>query len=60
MTNYKRVAYRIFLELHNILGAVPRDALPHVARGIATTYRLPAKPALQGRCSPHFQHLISP
>ena len=46
MTNHKRTAYRIIREL-TLLSAVPREALPHVARGIAKTYQMPAKPMLQ-------------
>lgn len=47
MTNNKRLAYRIIRELTAVLSAVPREALPHVARGIAKTYQMPAKPMLQ-------------
>jgi hypothetical protein len=47
MTNHKRIAYRIIRELTNVLSAVPREALPHVARGIADRYQMPAKPMLQ-------------
>ena len=47
MTNHKRTAYRILRELTHILSAVPREALPYVARGIASTYQMPAKPLLQ-------------
>jgi hypothetical protein len=47
MNTQKRIAYRIFLELSNVMNAVPRDALPYVARGVAKTYNLPAKAALQ-------------
>ena len=47
MTNHKRIAYRIIRELTNVLSAVPREALPHVARGIADLYQMPAKPMLQ-------------
>ena len=47
MTNDKRAAYRIIRELTNVLSAVPREALPHVARGLADRYRMPAKPMLQ-------------
>lgn len=47
MTNDKRIAYRIIRELTNVLSAVPREALPHVARGIADRYQMPAKPMLQ-------------
>ena len=47
MTNDKRIAYRIIRELTNMLSAVPREALPHVARGLAETYQMPAKPMLQ-------------
>jgi hypothetical protein len=44
---YKRAAYRIIRELNHVLDAVPRDALPYVARGLAKTYQIPAKPMLQ-------------
>lgn len=44
---YKRAAYRIIRELTHVLDAVPRDALPHVARGLAKTYQMPAKPVMQ-------------
>jgi hypothetical protein len=47
MTNHYRTAYRIIRELSYVMNAVPRDALPHVARGLAQTYQLPAKPFLQ-------------
>jgi len=47
MTNNKRIAYQIIRELTNVLSAVPRDALPYVARGLASTYQLPTKPFLQ-------------
>lgn len=45
--NHKRTAYRVIRELTTVLSAVPREALPHVARGLAKTYCLPAKPVLQ-------------
>ena len=45
--NHKRTAYRVIRELTTVLSAVPREALPHVARGPAKTYCLPAKPVLQ-------------
>jgi hypothetical protein len=47
MTNHYRTAYRIIRELTYVLDAVPRDALPYVARGLADTYQLPAKPLLK-------------
>jgi hypothetical protein len=47
MTNHKRTAYRIIRELTAVLSAVPREALPYVARGLAETYQMPAKPMLQ-------------
>ena len=47
MTNHKRAAYRIIRELTNVLSAVPREALPYVARGLADRYQMPAKPMLQ-------------
>jgi len=43
----KRIAYLIIRQLTHVLSAVPREALPHVARGLASTYRLPSKPFLQ-------------
>ena len=46
MTHY-RTAYRIIRELTYVLNAVPREALPYVARGLADTYQLPAKPFLK-------------
>jgi len=46
MTNHKRTAYRIIRELSNVLGAVPKEALPYVARGLAQTYQMPTKPML--------------
>jgi len=45
--NNKRIAYRIIRELTNVLSATPVEALPHVARGLASTYQLPSKPFLQ-------------
>ena len=47
MIDHKRTAYRITRELAHVLEAVPREALPHVARGFADTYQLPAKPFLK-------------
>ena len=47
MTNHKRTAYRIIRELTHVLSAIPRDALPHVARGLADTYQVPVKPFLK-------------
>jgi hypothetical protein len=47
MIDHKRTAYRIIRELAHVLDAVPREALPHVARGLADTYQLPAKPFLK-------------
>lgn len=38
-----RAAYRIVRELAHILSAVPLEALPYVARGLADTYSLPRK-----------------
>lgn len=38
-----RSATRVIRELAYILSAVPRDALPHVARGLAQGYNLPPK-----------------
>ena len=38
-----RNAYNIIRELAYILSAVPRDVLPHVARGLAQGYNLPPK-----------------
>jgi hypothetical protein len=38
-----RAAHNIIRELTSILSAVPRDALPYVARGLAQTYNLPPK-----------------
>jgi hypothetical protein len=42
-----RAAYRIVRELTHILSAVPLEALPHVARGLADTYNLPHKAMLK-------------
>ena len=47
MTNHKRTAYRIIRELTHVLSAVPLDALPHVAKGLAESYQLPKKPMLK-------------
>jgi hypothetical protein len=46
-SNMNRTAYRIVRELTHILSAVPRDALPHVARGLADAYNLPRKAMLK-------------
>ena len=46
MSHY-RTAYRIIRELSYVLDAVPREALPYVARGLAERYQLPAKPMLK-------------
>lgn len=43
----KRQAHAIVRELSNILGAVPVEALPYVARGLADTYALPRKVMLR-------------
>ena len=45
--NTKRIAYRIIRELTTVLSVTPVEALPHVARGLASTYQLPVKPFLQ-------------
>ncbi len=42
-----RNAYDIIRKLSYILSAVPRDALPHVARGLAQGYDLPPKVLLK-------------
>ena len=42
-----RNAYAIIRELSYILSAVPREALPHVARGVAQGYNLPTKVVLK-------------
>ena len=42
-----RAAYNIVRELAYILSAVPRDVLPHVARGLAQGYNLPPKVMLK-------------
>ena len=42
-----RAAYRIVRELSHILSAVPLEALPYVARGLADTYNLPRKAMLK-------------
>jgi hypothetical protein len=42
-----RAAYRIVRELSHVLSAVPKEALPHVARGLADAYNLPRKAMLQ-------------
>jgi hypothetical protein len=40
-------AYNIVRELTYILSAVPCEALPHVARGLAREYNLPRKAMLK-------------
>ena len=47
MTNQKRTAYKIIRELTHVLAAVPLEALPHVAKGLAKSYQLSKKPMLQ-------------
>lgn len=42
-----RAAYRIVRELSHILSAVPLEALPYVARGLADKYNLPRKAMLK-------------
>ena len=47
MSNQKRTAYKIIRELTHVLDAVPLEALPHVAKGLAESYQLSKKPMLQ-------------
>ena len=42
-----RAAYVIIRDLTYVLSAVPRDALPYVARGLAKSYNLPPKVMLK-------------
>ena len=42
-----RDAKRIIRELRLILSAVPVDALPHVAKGLAQSYNLPQRVMLK-------------
>lgn len=43
----KRQARTILRQLVDVISAVPRDALPYVARGLAQGYNIPAKVMLR-------------
>ena len=47
MHNHTRTAYCIIRQQSHILKHVPKEALPYVARGLASTYQLPTKPFLK-------------
>lgn len=42
-----RIAHRIIRELSYVLAAVPRDALPTVAKGLAQGHNIPTKTMLK-------------
>lgn len=42
-TAQKRIAYKLVRELTHVLDALPKNVLPHVAKGIAQGQKIPTK-----------------